>query len=59
MLEQGVVITLTLFVAGVVYQSGRLSARVDHLEKSNQEIKTTIEGFFRRIEHMTVRKRDA
>jgi hypothetical protein len=55
-LDAAALITLTIFVAGVIYKAGELSARVRSLEKANTEFKGTLEGFFRRIEHMTPRR---
>lgn len=38
-MESAAVITLVIFVAGCIYQAGRLSSRVDGLERDVDEVK--------------------
>jgi hypothetical protein len=49
-------VTVALFLFSVIYYAGRLTARVDQLEKSHDQFQQTLEGFFRRIEHITPRR---
>jgi hypothetical protein len=56
-METGVAVTIAIFLLGVVYAAGRLSARVDHLEKWREEaigdlavIKSGVESMRNRFE---------
>lgn len=41
-METGVLVTISIFVLGVVYHSGRLSVRVEHLEDWRRELSPII-----------------
>lgn len=42
-LTQSVVVTLVLFIAGLVYHAGRMSARLDNLERAIERQGASVE----------------
>lgn len=61
MIEQAAAVALALFMAGVIYHSGRLSARVEHLERWREEVRREFNQMFavlRRIERAVLREEE-
>ncbi|HAM42172.1 MAG TPA: hypothetical protein DCP69_12820 [Candidatus Omnitrophica bacterium] len=59
MISTGVVVTLVLFMAGLIYQAGRLSQRVEYLERWREEFRAeyrqsmaTVTSHLERMESM-------
>lgn len=42
-MQQATLVTLTLFVAGLIYHAGRMSARLEHVESAVKELKRDID----------------
>ena len=43
-IEQGVLVTLGIFVAGLVYHAGRMSARLESTERSIEKLEREVRG---------------
>ena len=55
MMEQAAAVAIGLFMAGVIYQAGRLTARVEKLEEWRNEILSKLERIdagLLRLEHL-------
>ena len=54
-MDRAVEVTIAIFIAGVVYYAGRLSARVDNLERWRAEMLHTLDkihGAIRAVEQL-------
>jgi hypothetical protein len=48
-MEIGVIVTIALFAVGVVYQTGRLTSRVELLAEDVLELKAEVQGLRREV----------
>ena len=51
-IEQGVLVTLGLFLIGLVYHAGRVSARLDNVERRVAEFSVEVRGELTEIKAM-------
>lgn len=52
MITQATIVTLALFVVGLVYHAGQMSNRVTHLEKQSDKVADKIDAIFQRIDQI-------
>lgn len=53
MMEQGALVVFAIFLAGVIFHSGRLTARVDALEASRLETRGDLQEIRKFVEDVT------